>query len=217
MPHLSCGLSAHTCRRRSSPPRRVRSLGPVTSRISWRECLHDKHMAYLPDKSDESTIAAFDEHRVKVETQTGRKIKRVRTDNAFNSDICTLLDESGLPERYWAAAGACSTYTRNLMPSRRHPGKIPQESFDGQRVDVSHLRVFGSKCGAKVNIVNGHRVDGGSKLGSRTIPATFIGYGTGAGNCSPHFGCGGERSRRRTTCGLGSIQQCSERGSRGFR
>ncbi|KAJ7716630.1 hypothetical protein B0H16DRAFT_1613416 [Mycena metata] len=201
--------------RRSSPPRRVRSLGPVTSRISWREC--------LPDKSDESTIAAFDEYRVKAETQTGRKIKRVRRDYSRDDRtiLLGLLDESGLPERYWAAAGACSTYTRNLMPSRRHPGKILQESFDGQRVDVSHLRVFGSKCGAKVNIVNGHRVDGGSKLGSRTIPATFIGYGTGAGNYilidESHFGCGGERSRRRTTCGLGSIQQCSERGSRGSR
>jgi hypothetical protein len=68
------------------------------------------------------------------------------------------------------------------MPSSRHPGQIPQESFDGRHVDVSHMRVFGSKCSVKVNIVNGHRVDGGSKLQSRTIPATFIGYGTGAGN-----------------------------------
>jgi hypothetical protein len=59
---------------------------------------------------------------------------------------------------------------------------ILQEAFDGARVDVSHLRVFRSKCGAKVKIVNGQRVDGGSKLGSRTIPAMFIGYGTGAGN-----------------------------------
>jgi hypothetical protein len=178
-----------------------------------------KHTAYLPDKSDGSTIPAFDEYRVAAERQTGQKVKRVRTDNAFNSgkwdeyfkthgiihettapyssaenglaerairtiteDIRTLLDESGLPERYWAAAGACSTYGRNRMPSRRHPGKIPQESFDGRSVDVSHMRVFGSKCSAKVNIVNGHRVDGGSKFESRTIPATFIGYGTGAGN-----------------------------------
>jgi hypothetical protein len=31
-------------------------------------------------------------------------------------------------------------------------------------------------------VVNGQRVDGGSKLESRSIPATFIGYGTGAGN-----------------------------------
>lgn len=175
--------------------------------------------AYLRDKSDASTIRAFEEYRAMAEKQTGRAIKRVRTDNAFNSaewtayfathgiihettapyssaenglaerairtateDIRTLLDDSGLPETYWAAAGACANRVRNLMPSRRHPGKIPQEAFDGSRQDLSHLRVFGCKCSAKVHIVNGQRVDGGSKLESRTIPATFIGYGTGAGN-----------------------------------
>ncbi|KAJ7029071.1 hypothetical protein C8F04DRAFT_912534, partial [Mycena alexandri] len=89
---------------------------------------------------------------------------------------------SGLPETYWAAAGASASHVRNLMPSRCNPGKIPQEEFNGSRQNLSHLRVFGCKCSAEVNIVNGQRVDGGSKLGSRTIPATFIGYGTGAGN-----------------------------------
>jgi hypothetical protein len=44
-----------------------------------------KHTAYLQDKSDESTIPVFEEYRVKAETQMGRKVKRVCTDNAFNS------------------------------------------------------------------------------------------------------------------------------------
>jgi hypothetical protein len=109
-----------------------------------------KHTVYLHDKSDTSTIPAFDEYRVMAEKQTRRAVKNVRTDNAFNlaewkeyfrthsiihkttvpyssaknglterairtitEDICTLLDESGLLHSYWAAAGACSTYSRN--------------------------------------------------------------------------------------------------------
>jgi hypothetical protein len=83
-----------------------------------------------------------------AERQTGHRIKRVRTDNAFNSarwkeyfkshgiiheptapyssaenglaerairtiteDIRTLLSESGLSHKYWAAAGAVSVTT----------------------------------------------------------------------------------------------------------
>ncbi|KAF7372293.1 Gag-Pol polyprotein [Mycena venus] len=179
-----------------------------------------KYVAFLKDKSDDSTIAALDEYHVMAERQTGHKVKRVKTDNAFNSgrwkeyfkthgiiheqtspyssaqnglteraihtimeDIRALLHDSGLPHKYWAAAGACSVYTRNLMPSRRHPGKIPEEVFSGQRQSVAHLRVFGSRCSAKVNTTHsGHRVDGKSKIESRSIPATLIGYASGAGN-----------------------------------
>ncbi|KAJ7321302.1 hypothetical protein DFH08DRAFT_818671 [Mycena albidolilacea] len=45
-----------------------------------------KHTAYLKDKSDDSTIPAFDEYRSMAERQMGKAIKRVRTDNAFNSN-----------------------------------------------------------------------------------------------------------------------------------
>ncbi|KAF7372248.1 Gag-Pol polyprotein [Mycena venus] len=44
-----------------------------------------KYVAFLKDKSDDSTIAALDEYHVMAERQTGHKVKRVKTDNAFNS------------------------------------------------------------------------------------------------------------------------------------
>jgi hypothetical protein len=179
-----------------------------------------KHVAFLKDKSNVSTIAAFEEYRVMAERQTGHQIKRVRTDGAFDSgawgayfkshgilhepttpysssenglaehaictiteDICTLLADSGLPHKYWAAAGEFAVETRNLMPSHHHPGKIPQETFTGRGQSVAHLRVFGSKCSAKVNTTHsGHRVDGKSKINGRSIPATLIGYASGASN-----------------------------------
>jgi transposase InsO family protein len=128
-----------------------------------------KHGAYLSDKSDSSTITAFDNFRVEAESMTGRKIRRLRTDLAYKSaawddycqkhgiiheftapylsaqnglaerairttvdDICTLLSNSGLGHSYWAEAATYSVATRNLIPSRRHPGRIPLESFLGK-------------------------------------------------------------------------------------
>jgi signal recognition particle GTPase len=44
-----------------------------------------KHADFLKDKSDDSTIAACDTYRVMAERQTGRPIKRIRTDQAFMS------------------------------------------------------------------------------------------------------------------------------------
>jgi len=140
-----------------------------------------KYGAYLSDKSDASAIAAFDGFRVEGESLSGRKIRRLRTDRAYESsawhDYCqnhgiiheftapyssaqnglaerairttidnvhTLLRDSGLTHSYWAEAASYSVFTRNLIPSRRHPGTIPLEVFTGRRQNVSHLRVFGS-------------------------------------------------------------------------
>ncbi len=61
-------------------------------------------------------------------------------------DVRTLLRDSGLSHSYWAEAATFSVDTRNLIPSRRHPRKIPLKSFSGKRQDVSHLRTFGAKC-----------------------------------------------------------------------
>ena len=42
------------------------------------------HGAYLPDKSDATTISAFDAFRLEAESLSGHKIKRLRTDRAYN-------------------------------------------------------------------------------------------------------------------------------------
>ncbi len=68
------------------------------------------------------------------------------------------------------------------MSMRRHPDAVPEEVFMGRKQGVSHLCVFGSRCSAGVLMVNGQCVDGLSKLDGRGIPATLIGYGSGAGN-----------------------------------
>ncbi len=93
-----------------------------------------------------------------------------------------MLHDSGLSHSYWAEAASCSVFTCNLIPSHCHPGRIPLETFTGQRQTVSHLRVFGAKCWAKVPTVNGAQVTGGSKLDPRGVECRFLGYTGGSGN-----------------------------------
>jgi len=97
-------------------------------------------------------------------------------------DVRTLLHDSGLGHSYWAEATAFSIDTHNLIPSRRHPGRIPLESFLGKCQDVSHLRVFGARCWAKTPTVNSALVTGGSKLDPRGVECHFLGYASGTGN-----------------------------------
>jgi len=201
-------------------PSRVRSVGgkiyfmPIVDAGSSY-----KYGAYLSDKSDSSTIAAFDAFRVEAESLSGLKIRHVRTDRAYDTsawreycqrhgiiheltapyssaqnglaerairttmdDVRTLLRDSGLGHSYWAEAVSFSIYTHNLIPSRRHPGKIPLESFTGKRQDVSHLRVFGARCWAKIPTVHGSQVTGGSKLDPRGVECRLLGYAGGHGN-----------------------------------
>ena len=173
-----------------------------------------KYGAYLPDKSDTTIMSSFETFRAKAETLTGKKIRRLRTDRAYEShaweeycqkhgitheftapyssaqnglaerairttidDVRTLLRDSNLGHSYWAEAAAYSIDTRNLIPSRRHPGHILTESFTGKRQSVAHLRVFGAKCWAKIPIAHG-----ASKLDPRSVECRFLGYTSGSGN-----------------------------------
>ena len=179
-----------------------------------------KYGAYLTDKSDATTLAAFEDFRITVEALTdGRKIRHVRSNGAFGSpawtdyykthgavhevsapyssaqnglaerairttieDVRTLLHDSGLGHSYWAEAASYSIHTRNLIPSRRHPTKIPLESLTGKRQAVDHLRVFGSSVWAKIPTVHGLQVTGGSKLDPQSVACRFLGYAAGSGN-----------------------------------
>ena len=173
-----------------------------------------KYGTYLSDKSDATVLSSFEVFRAKAETLTGKKIRRLRTDRAFESsawreycqqhgitheftapyssaqnglaervirttidDVRTLLRDSNLGHSYWAEAAAYSIDTRNLIPSRRHPGRIPTESFTGKRQSVAHLRAFGAKCWAKIPAAHGV-----SKLDPRSTECRFLGYASGSGN-----------------------------------
>ena len=87
-----------------------------------------------------------------------------------------MLNDSSLNHSYWAEAAAYSIDTRNLVPSRQHPGNIPTEAFTGRRQDIS-FRVFDARCWAKVPTTYG-----GSKLDPQSVECKFLGYASGSGN-----------------------------------
>ena len=97
-------------------------------------------------------------------------------------DVRTLLRDLGLSHSFWAEAAAYSVATRNLIPSCRHPEKVPLEVFTGKRQNISHLHVFGSKFWAKIPTVNGVQVTGGSKLDDTGVECLLLRYTTGNGN-----------------------------------
>jgi transposase InsO family protein len=144
---------------------RLRTDGAFDS-AAWRSYLREHGITHEPTAPYSSA-------------QNGLAERAIRT--TFD-DVRTLLRESDLGHSYWAEAAAFSIDTRNLIPSRRHPGRIPLESFTGKRQDISHLRVFGAKCWAKIPVVHGVQVTGGSKLDPRSVECRLLGYAPGRGN-----------------------------------
>jgi len=67
-------------------PSRVQSIGgKLYLMITIDAGTSFKHGAYLPDKLDSTTLAAFEVFRAKSEALTGRKTRRLRTDGAFDT------------------------------------------------------------------------------------------------------------------------------------
>ncbi|GJT02189.1 zinc finger, CCHC-type containing protein [Tanacetum coccineum] len=89
-----------------------------------------------------------------VENQTGRTVKKLRTDNGlefcnrefkqlcFKSGIARHLT-SGLPKTFWAEATCTAAYLINRSPSTAIEKKTPMEMWSGHPSDYGMLRTFG--------------------------------------------------------------------------
>jgi hypothetical protein len=85
---------------------RLRTDGAFDS-AAWREYISKHGITHEPTAPYSSA-------------QNGLAERAIRT---TMEDVRTLLRDSGLGHSYWAEAAAYSIATRNLIPSRRHPGK----------------------------------------------------------------------------------------------
>ena len=83
-----------------------------------------------------------------------------------------ILLESQLNKKYWPEAVRTAAYVSNRSP---HPnGKITcWESFTGIKPKVNHLRIFGSKCWAKIPV---EHTTGHNKFQPRAMEGRMIGY-----------------------------------------
>ena len=75
--------------------------------------------------------------------QQNGKIERLN--RTLQEKARCLLAASGLPSAYWGEALLVSNYVRNMSPVK-HLSKTPFEMMHAKVPNVSHLRIFGSKC-----------------------------------------------------------------------
>lgn len=81
-----------------------------------------------------------------------------------------LLASSGLPKKFWGEVADTAVYLINRSPSVAKNFKVPQELWEGKKLDISHLRIFGCRAYA-------HSI--GDKLESRALKCVMLGYPKG--------------------------------------
>jgi len=81
-----------------------------------------------------------------------------------------MLNEKNLPNYFWVEAIVTIIYIVNQTPTTTIHGMTLEEKFTCNKLDVSHLRVFG--CIAYVHVPNEKR----SKLNPKVEKCIFMGY-----------------------------------------
>ena len=103
--------------------------------------------------------------------QNGKAERVIRT---IEGRMYAMLDFAHLPRTLWGEAALTAGYLFNRSESRAlPPGKTPYEMLHGQQPDLSHLRVFGSRCFTRISL------ELQEKLGPRSCEAYFMGYPPG--------------------------------------
>ena len=118
--------------------------------------------SFLKDKGikHELTTADTPQHNGVAERMNRTLVERVRA----------MLIDAELPDSYWWEALQYAALIHNVSPTRSLDDCTPEESWSGNKPDVSRLRVFG--CKAFVHIPDKLR----SKLSAKSLVCTFVGY-----------------------------------------
>ena len=120
----------------------------------WEDYMRENGLTFVPTAPYSSSSNGTSERSIGITTASVR----------------IMLLDSGMSAKWWAEAWQYSEVVDNLLPSARHPGKIPEERWTGERQDVGHLRVWG--CIAYVHIP---KEKGLGKLGNRGQKGRLIG------------------------------------------
>nr|GEZ29034.1 retrovirus-related Pol polyprotein from transposon TNT 1-94 [Tanacetum cinerariifolium] len=136
-------------------------------------------------KHKDEVFLTFKEWNVLIENQTGKKIKKLRTDNGlefcgerFNAlcrktimeKVRCMLSHANLDKDFWGEDVTTAAYLINRSLHRSLDGNIPEILWSGNSVDYSDLKVF--RCPVYVHVNEG-------KLVSRAVKRIFLGYGSG--------------------------------------
>jgi len=83
----------------------------------------------------------------------------------------TMLSESSLPKYFWADDVSTSCYVMNRVLIRPILKKTPYELFNGMKLNISHLKVFGCSC-----FVLNNGKENLEKFDEKDDNGIFIGY-----------------------------------------
>ncbi|GJQ96508.1 retrotransposon protein, putative, ty1-copia subclass [Tanacetum coccineum] len=124
----------------------------------------------------------FKEWKQLVENQTGRTVKKLRTDNGLEfcnrefeqicieSGIARHLTVSGLPKTFWAEVTCTAAYLINRSPSTAIEKKTPMEMWSRHPSDYRMVRIF--DCVAYPHDKQG-------KLKPKAVKCVLLGYPKG--------------------------------------
>ena len=79
--------------------------------------------------------------------------------------VRSLLQQSGLSERFWPVALQHATYLRNVLPTAVLGGKSPLQQLTGKAPELKHLRKFGSAAFVKVDDAQRRALDPKARQG----------------------------------------------------
>ncbi len=153
--------SVNIIMRRTQSPEKIKALrtdnGGEYLSASFQDYLADHGIAH------QLTIAYTPQQNGVAERMNRTVINLVRS----------MLHSADLDKRFWAEALSTAVYIRNRVPSRSLPkDETPYTLWFGSIPDLSHLRIFGSKCWYMIPKTKLRKLD------SRAREALLIGYAT---------------------------------------
>lgn len=191
-----------------SGPMSDNSMGGYRYYITFIDDFSRKTFVYFL-KAKSETFEKIQEFKSFAETQTGKKLKVLRTDNggefvnkrvneflrdhgikhqltiAYTPEqngvaeranrtiaekVRAMLQEAGLPVKFWAEATNTAIYLKNRSPTIAVRNKTPEEVWTGRKTDLSHLKVFG--CKVYMHIPDQKR----TKWDPKSKELIFVGY-----------------------------------------
>jgi hypothetical protein len=103
--------------------------------------------------------------------QNGKAERAIRT---VEGRLFAMLEAAGLPATLWGEAALTACYLWNRTESTTlPPGVTPYEIVNGRKPNLSHLRIFGARCFARIPS------ELQTKLGPHSRHAIFLGYPEG--------------------------------------
>ena len=94
-----------------------------------------------------------------------------RMNRSILESTCSMLYAANLRQNFWTEAVATAVYLRNRSSSKFLKNVTPYEIFNGNKPNVSHLKVFG--CKAMVYIPKANQ---NGKLNQQSAKCIFVGY-----------------------------------------